>query len=264
MKSKYLLAGIALAVVLPSAALAQETCEQRSANRTAGTLIGGVAGALIGSAVAGHHEKGTGAVIGGVAGALAGNQLARGPRDCAHAYGWYDDGGRWHRNSVNPAVATGYYDRNGEWVYGQPEGYGPPPAPSYAQPQPVYGAPPPQPAYGAPVYGSPAYGSPAYEDRGYRTPGYDGDRGYRADFQGYPEFRNYEGHIRQAIHEGVREDEIAPDDARDLMGQLRDIQNSEAREFSVHGWNLPSDDRMRIRGQLARLDHLVDQIRAEP
>src|ERR1700758_5087960 len=75
-------------------------------------------------------------------------------------------------------------------------------------------------------------------------------------FGGYPEFRGIEEHIRREIQEGVREDLIEPDDARDLFWQLRDIQGQEAREFRVHGWNLPDDDRYRIRSRLQQLDAL--------
>lgn len=57
---------------------------------------------------------------------------------------------------------------------------------------------------------------------------------------------------------------IAPEDARDLMGELREIRGQEYREFQAHGWRLPYDDRARIHDQLARLDHEVDQIRDEP
>jgi hypothetical protein len=139
MRKHLLVAGIAVAALIPTLAMAQETCEQRSANRTAGTVVGAVAGALLGSAVAGHGEKGTGAAIGGVGGAIAGNQLSRGDRDCTHAYGYYDNGGRWHANTTvatgyydndrrwhandTRAAATGYYDRSGNWVDGQPSGY---------------------------------------------------------------------------------------------------------------------------------------------
>ena len=42
MRKHLLVAGIAVATLLPSLALAQETCEQRSANRTAGTVVGAV------------------------------------------------------------------------------------------------------------------------------------------------------------------------------------------------------------------------------
>lgn len=87
---------------------------------------------------------------------------------------------------------------------------------------------------------------------------------WRHRFNGYPEFRGIEAHIRSEIQEGVREDLIERDDARDLMNQLRDIQMQEAREFRVHGMNLPDDDRYRLRSQLQELDRLVDQVREEP
>lgn len=140
MRKHLLVAGIAVAALIPTLAMAQQTCEQRSANRTTGTVVGAVAGALLGSAVAGHGEKGAGAAIGGVGGAIAGNQLSRGDRDCTHAYGYYDNGGRWHANTTvatgyydndrrwhtndnRTVVATGYYDRSGNWIDGQPNGY---------------------------------------------------------------------------------------------------------------------------------------------
>ena len=99
--------------------------------------------------------------------------------------------------------------------------------------------------------------------RDYDGPRGDYNRGGRR-FGGYPEFRGLEGHIRREIVEGVREDLIERDDARDLMAQLRDIQRDEAREFRVHRWDLPPDDRYRLRARLNDLDRLVDQIRAEP
>ena len=122
MRKHTLAAAIAAATLIPTLAMAQETCEQRSANRAAGTAVGAVAGALLGSAVAGHHDRGTGAVVGGVGGAIVGNQLSRGPRDCQHAYGWYDNDGRWHGQRVEERYASGYYDRNGVWIDGRPAG----------------------------------------------------------------------------------------------------------------------------------------------
>ena len=233
MRGKLLLAGFALAVILPSAASAQETCEERASNRAAGTAIGAVAGALLGAGVAGHHEKGTGAVVGGLAGALVGNQLAKGPPDCRYAYGWYDNYGRWHANAVEPGQAYGYYDRNGDWIEGRPVDYRPAPPPP---------PPPPRQAY--------------FDDRGW-------DAEWR-DWPGYPEFRGLEAHIRDEIHDGVREDLIEPDDAHDLMDQLRDIRRWEYREYQEHGWQLPYDDGARIHDRLATLDRQVDQVRSEP
>ena len=126
MRKHLLLAGFAVATLIPSLAMAQETCQQRSANRAAGTVGGAIVGALLGGAVAGHGEKGAGALIGGGVGAVVGNQASKGPRDCEHAYGYYDNDGRWHDNGVDRTVAYGYYDRTGAWIDGPPNvsGYG--------------------------------------------------------------------------------------------------------------------------------------------
>jgi uncharacterized protein YcfJ len=120
MRKNLLLAGFAVAALIPSLAMAQETCEQRSANRTAGTVIGAIGGALLGNAVSSHGGKTGGTIIGGVAGAAVGSNLAKGPKDCAHAYGYYDNDGRWHDNGVDRTVAYGYYDREGVWIDGPP------------------------------------------------------------------------------------------------------------------------------------------------
>jgi hypothetical protein len=246
MRGKLLMAGFALAVILPTAASAQETCEERASNRAAGTAVGAVAGALLGAGVAGHHDKATGAVVGGLAGALVGNQLAKGPPDCRHAYGWYDNGGRWHANAVASGQAYGYYDRSGGWVEGQPVDYrpaSPPPREDwYGRGYADQPAPPPQRA--------------DWDDRGYA----DEWRGW----PGYPQFRGQEAHIHDLIRESVREDMIAPDDAHELMAELRDIRAQEYREFQAHGWRLPYDDGARIHQRLAWLDHRVDEIRGEP
>lgn len=149
MRKNVVMAGLALAVVLPSAAMAQETCEQRAQDRVAGTVVGGLAGALLGGAVSGHGHKTTGAVVGGLAGAVIGNQVAKGPQDCRHAYGWYDNDGRWHANAVDPGTASGYYDRNGAWVDGRPAHYHPAQyGPAQYGPAPPPPPPPPPPEGG--------------------------------------------------------------------------------------------------------------------
>lgn len=113
--------------------------------------------------------------------------------------------------------------------------------------------------YGQPNYGGqPYYGQPQGDYYGH------GGWGWGRRFPGYPEFRGQEEHIRREIREAVRDDMIAPDDARDLFGQLRQVQWHEQREFQVHGWNLPDDDRQRLRFELGQLDRTVDQIRQEP
>ena len=124
MRIQNLVAGVCAAALLPTAALAQQTCEQRQANRVAGTVVGAGVGAIAGSAVAGRGDRNEGAVIGGIAGAILGNQLAKGSKgDCARAYGYYDNNGAWHANAVARNNASGYFDRNGNWVEGAPRGH---------------------------------------------------------------------------------------------------------------------------------------------
>ena len=77
MRKHLLAAGIAAAVLIPSLAMAQETCEQRSANRTTGTVLGAIGGALLGNAVASHGGKTGGTIIGAGVGAVAGHQIAK-------------------------------------------------------------------------------------------------------------------------------------------------------------------------------------------
>ncbi len=123
MRVRSLVAGACAAALIPTAALAQQTCQERAANRVAGTVVGAGVGALAGSAVAGRGDRNEGAVIGGIAGAIIGNQLAKGGKgDCARAYGYYDNEGDWHASSVARTRAVGYYDRNGNWVVGAPAG----------------------------------------------------------------------------------------------------------------------------------------------
>ncbi|WP_421932179.1 glycine zipper 2TM domain-containing protein [Phenylobacterium sp.] len=124
MRKTLLAAGIAAAALLPTFALAQQTCEPNN-NRVAGTVIGAGLGAILGSQVAGHGAKTEGSVIGAIGGAIAGNQIAKSRSNCtsANAYGYYDANGAWHANTVDQASAAGYYDRDGRWVDGAPNGY---------------------------------------------------------------------------------------------------------------------------------------------
>lgn len=97
MRKFLLAAGVAgAALIVPSLAFAQQSCEPRR-----DTSAAGVASAAIN--------------------ALLGNPQAR--TDCAHVYGYYDANGMWHANEVNRASAQGYYDREGRWVVGAPNGY---------------------------------------------------------------------------------------------------------------------------------------------
>lgn len=76
---------------------------QNNTNTTEGAIIGGVAGALLGSAVAGRHERTEGAVVGGVGGAVVGGAVA---------------------SSGNHPCPPGYVYR----APPPPPGYGPPPS----------------------------------------------------------------------------------------------------------------------------------------
>lgn len=120
MRRTLIAAGVAVLSLAPTLAMAQQTCEERRANRVAGTVVGGVLGALAGSAVAGRGDRNEGAVIGGLGGAVVGNQVSKGSGDCRRAYGYYDNSNTWHSNPVERSAAQGYYDRNGNWIDGQP------------------------------------------------------------------------------------------------------------------------------------------------
>jgi hypothetical protein len=87
-------------------------CIRQEQNRTtAGAIIGGVLGAVIGSNIAGGHDRGAGAVIGGALGATAGGAIA---------------------NNQGPACPPGFVIRTGAPAFY----YGPPPGAVvvYAQP----------------------------------------------------------------------------------------------------------------------------------
>lgn len=126
MRVENMVAAICAATLIPTAAFAQQTCQERQANRVAGTVVGAGVGALAGSAVAGRGDRTEGAVIGGIAGAIIGNQISKGSGstgDCSRAYGFYDNAGAWHANAVARNDASGYFDRNGNWVEGPPLGH---------------------------------------------------------------------------------------------------------------------------------------------
>ena len=74
----------ALAAPLAAAPSAEaRTCAQaRRARGADGTIIGGLGGALLGGAVAGHGAKTEGAVLGGVVGAVAGHQIGKHGAHC--------------------------------------------------------------------------------------------------------------------------------------------------------------------------------------
>ncbi|NIJ06795.1 hypothetical protein FHS31_000377 [Sphingomonas vulcanisoli] len=96
---------------------AQRYCVKSGGNAGAGAVIGGLFGALLGSSVAGRHDRGGGAVIGGIAGAAGG--AAIGSTD-----------GRATSPGCPPGYVTRggapafYYDQ-GPYYYAAPEWYRP-------------------------------------------------------------------------------------------------------------------------------------------
>ena len=76
-----MLAGAALAVAaLP--AVGEAACQKR----TTGTVVGAVAGGLLGNAVAGRGNRTEGALLGAAVGGVAGNQLTKCKRSSSRSY----------------------------------------------------------------------------------------------------------------------------------------------------------------------------------
>lgn len=123
MKSRLFAASVALAVLTPSVAFADDGCQRDSSGRVIGTVAGAGVGGLAGHVIAGRGDKTEGAIIGAVVGAVIGNQVSKNSGDCRTASGYYDKDGRWHSTGVSYNDARGYYDRDGKWVDGQPNGY---------------------------------------------------------------------------------------------------------------------------------------------
>lgn len=109
MRKLLLIAGLAIAVAapavttfVPAQAEAQTRCERnKTNNRIAGTVGGGLLGALAGSAIDGGRNNTAGLIIGGAAGAYAGNQLTKGHHPCPTGYT-----ARNYRSTNTRAVAS--------------------------------------------------------------------------------------------------------------------------------------------------------------
>jgi uncharacterized protein YcfJ len=115
------LAALAATAASPDIAAAKSRCERdRSNNRVAGTVAGGVLGALAGSAIAGRGSGTEGAVIGGVVGAVAGNQLTKKKSPCpaGYVYRSYDDRYYSRRNSQRVRDTCRWEDRSYRDAYG--------------------------------------------------------------------------------------------------------------------------------------------------
>ena len=132
------------AVATPTFAQSDPCHAEKHENGTTGAVVGGIAGALLGSSIAPHHEnRAGGAVIGGVAGALAGNAIGRSSAEHSDACRGYSYDGtpsaEYYSAPTSAYVpASGYYDSDGEWHAYAPQVYAPP---AYAPSASYYGAP---------------------------------------------------------------------------------------------------------------------------
>ncbi len=87
MRKLYLALGLMTALSAPTLSHAATVCEQHQADRkTTGTVLGALAGALVGNAVSSHGGKTGGTIIGAGAGAVVGNQIARQNNACPEGY----------------------------------------------------------------------------------------------------------------------------------------------------------------------------------
>jgi uncharacterized protein YcfJ len=102
------------AIATPS--FARDPCEQQKHNNgTAGAVLGGIAGAVLGSNVTHHHGARTGgAIIGGVAGAAVGNSIGRSSTKCDGRYSYYYNG----RYYDHPVYGNTYYNGAYDGRYG--------------------------------------------------------------------------------------------------------------------------------------------------
>jgi hypothetical protein len=123
MKKHLLAASIAAVTLIPSFAFAQQSCERQRSTRVVATVAGAGVGGVVGHVVAGKGDKTLGTVIGALGGAVIGNQIAKPDSNCAHAFGYYDEQARWHATGIASTDTIGYYDRDGAWVNGAPNGY---------------------------------------------------------------------------------------------------------------------------------------------
>jgi hypothetical protein len=102
MRKLLLVGGLALAAMSPSLASAEVRCAPSQGQRAAGTILGAIAGGVIGSQLAERGSRGVGTAIGAVGGGVIGNTIASQGGHCpdgyraveARGYRYYPDDGR--------------------------------------------------------------------------------------------------------------------------------------------------------------------------
>lgn len=114
MRKLLLVAGMIAATAIPTMSFAATRCEQDQASRrTTGTVIGALAGGLLGNTLTRGGARTGGTAIGAVGGAVVGNQLARQNNVCPEGYRAYDDHQRVTRD---PAAYYGSDYRENRYV----------------------------------------------------------------------------------------------------------------------------------------------------
>ena len=134
MRKLILIGALLGASAVPALASAQQVppgCVRQD-NRAAGTNLGAVGGAALGSAIAGHGDKTTGAIIGGVGGAIVGKQVAGSSMRCPEGY-YRQDNRDYRRDDRGAGRPVEYappppppprYDRREDYGYGAgPNGF---------------------------------------------------------------------------------------------------------------------------------------------
>jgi uncharacterized protein YcfJ len=124
MRRTLIAAGFAALIAVPAATPAYAGC------KTTGTVVGGLAGGLLGNAVAGRGSRTEGTVLGAGVGALVGRQVAK--SNCNDNRRTYRTSSRSYRSARTEAPVRyanydradrcrmetrGYYDQWGELVY---------------------------------------------------------------------------------------------------------------------------------------------------
>ena len=135
----------AIAHVMEGVVVSSRPVEFGPGDTAGGTIVGGVGGAVVGSAVAGRGDRGAGAVLGAVGGALLGNAIASGNRVHGFAYTIQRPDGRLIEiaQADHDPIPTGMrvsvsYGPDRRARVSPLGGYGPPPPPSYGPPPPPH------------------------------------------------------------------------------------------------------------------------------
>ena len=104
------LLGGTLLAAMPAEAYTRYVCkyEQKRREHT-GTIVGAIAGGVLGNAVSGHNSKGVGTVVGALGGAAIGSKMGHdsGKKACTRAMAYRTET-VWSRDSHGRRVKTVY------------------------------------------------------------------------------------------------------------------------------------------------------------